>query len=455
MPTVETANGAVDLSEIGSAWSGDRLYEDYQDGKIFSVTWDLFEQNVDTMLDRDGKARALEQVLTLPLMAAPWSIVPADGDNGEAEFVRQALTRPANLGGMSTPIELVIAQMCSAVVYRRAFFEKVWKLDEDTGRVVFDKIAFRHARTCKLKRDPNDYSFQGFSQRFRRGDQYVDKTIKADKALVYIHGQHRDPLDGISALRTPYACFESKQKVRFLWFQFLENQTLPKALAHHNTQDPGEIQRFARKVATLKGGGVLGIGPDQKVEAYESNGQGAEIFQKAMEYLDHEMFASALAGFADLAGAAASGRGSFALSKDQSDFFLMSRAAVLNEMASTLTNFAIPDLVRYNLGRRAKPPSFSLGPITRADADKAFELWKEIATTATPHPAVPREFIDVLTEKVAEYLGVDVDKVRKAIDEQGQRASSPGGELRAGIDAAAALLEEAGVGPGAVPEGAA
>src|SRR3954466_8005865 len=112
--------------ELGSAWSDiDRVFGPYDNGKVFTPVWDLFERNIDRMLDLDGKARALEQVLTLPLTWAPYSVKPAEGDRGEAEFVKEWLFRPAEQGGMSTPLELVVAQMSSAVLYRRAFFELV------------------------------------------------------------------------------------------------------------------------------------------------------------------------------------------------------------------------------------------------------------------------------------------------------------------------------------------
>lgn len=451
MPTtVETRNGKLSLDEIGSAWDGNPLFSNFDQGHVFSVSWDLFEENIDRMLDRDGKARALEQVLTLPLRAADWSLVPDPGDTGEAEWVREQLTLPANNGGMSTPIDLVIAQMTSAVLYRRAFFEKVWKVTAE-GRVAYDKLAFRPAKVCRIRRDRATLSFQGFRERLptdhpnarKEGDGWV--TIKPDKAFVYIHGQHRNPLDGTSDLKTAYACFESKQKVRFLWFQFLENQVIPKALAQTRN---GNEAAFAKKVATLKGGGVLGISEGESVTAFESNGTGAEMFLKAIEYLDHEMFASCLAGFADLAGAAASGRGSFALSKDQSDFFLRSRQAVLSEMGAALTSFAVADLVRWNFGIRGKVPTLRFGELTGSDVADALDLFKTVATSATPSPAVPQEFIGMLVERVAEYLGMDVDRVAKAIGDRAAQASSPGGALRQGVDAAVGLLQEAGITPG-------
>ena len=40
------------------------------------------------MLTRNGMAAALEQVLTLPIRGAPYTIEPAKGDKGEARVRR-------------------------------------------------------------------------------------------------------------------------------------------------------------------------------------------------------------------------------------------------------------------------------------------------------------------------------------------------------------------------------
>jgi hypothetical protein len=220
----------------------------------------------------------------------------------------------------------------------------------------------------------------------------------------------------------------------------------PKAIAKTRN---GNEQAFAQKVATLKGGGVVGISEEESVDTFQSDGSGAAVFQAAMEYLDHEMFASCLAGFADLAGAAASGRGSFALSKDQSDFFLRSRQAVLGEMAAAFTNFVIADLVRWNFGIRAKAPQFKFGDLTDTfDPSVAIDLFKGLATSPTPSPFVPREFIDMLVEQVAKLLQMDPDKIRSAIEQaQTQAPQTPTDQLQAGIARAAQLVQDAGVTP--------
>lgn len=446
-PRVKITQGPPE-GEIGSAYSGERMFVTFDDGKVFE-TKDLRETDFEYMLDHDGKAKTMEQVLTLPLMSADYSIEPGPDDSGEAEFVREELERPANAGGMTTPIDLVIGQMTSAVTLRRAYFEKVFQVVD--GRVTFKKIAFRPARTCSLLRDRDDYSFQGFRQRFRKGDGFETKDIPPQKALVYIHGQHRDPLYGISSLRTAYSIFESKQKIRFLWYSFLEGQTIPKAIAKHHTDDPDEQDEFAKQVASLKGGGVVGIGPDQSVEAFESSGKGADVFKQAMDYLSSEMVGSVLAGFTELPSAAASGRGSNALSESQVDFYKLSRLGVLTEMGAVLTSYAVADLVLWNRGVNASFPSFKFKPPAPEAMEQAFELLKTLAQAQQP-VAVPQEFIDMLTEKVAGYLGINVDQVRKAIEDRVDQApDTPVAKIQAGVDAATILVKQAQAANGSQP----
>lgn len=442
-------NGTVDLAERLSAPEGElgSAVDSYReflslDG-LNVLGQDFSARRLDEMLRRDGKARSIEQALTLPLRSAQWSIEATDGDRGEAEFIRAALTRSANADGMSTPLELVLGQATSACLYRRAFFEKVFKAED--GRVVYDKLALRPAATCKYLYDRRDGAFKGFSQYVGDDHPGADEmgriTIAPDRAWVFVYGQHRRPVEGVSDLETVYSLYEAKQKVRFLWFVFLENQTMPKAVVKDESGDQNAPGKLARKVATLKGGGVVGIGKDQTVEPYETSNAAADAFRDAIRFLDSEMSGSVLAGFTDLAGAAASGRGSFALSSDQSDLFLQSRQAALVELGASLTNFVIADLCRWNFGISAAVPQFKFGPLVPEHADKALEMLQSLA--GQERPLVPQEFIDMLIEKVASYLGLNADVVAKAIRaRQAQAPQSPVAQFAAGASAADRLVRE-------------
>jgi hypothetical protein len=428
--------------EQGSALDRDRLFLDYGDGRIFTP-YDVGSRQIDTMLKSDGKARSLEQALTLPLRSASFSIEPDKGDAGEAEWLNETLTRNANAGGMSTPLELVISQAVSACLYRRSFFEKVFKLD-DAARIVYDKVAFRPAGTCRLLFDENTGSFNGFSQRVPTDHPKADAdgrvTIKPQRAFVFVYGQHRRPIEGVSDLETVYGLFETKQKIKFLWASFLENQVMPKAIAS-DTSGNTEANKLARKVATLKGGGVVGInGETQKVEAFETSIAAAQAFADAIRFLDGEMSASVLAGFLDLASAASLGRGSYALSESQSDFFLQSRQAVLTELAAAIENYLIADLIKWNFGPSAVVPRFKFGSLRAGDLQTSVALLQAIAGSA--QTMIPREFIDELTVSVAGALNLNVDKVSAAIrDAQAQAPQNPLGQVQAGVDVATQLLQ--------------
>lgn len=439
-PTTKIIRSGPPQGEIGSAAAYDRIFSRYEDGKVFSVR-EVREQDFEEMMRLDGKARTLEQVLTLPLRSGEWSIEPGEGDSGQAEWVREALTRPANAGGMTTPLELVIGQMTSAVVYRRAYFEKVFGLRD--GRIVYDKLAWRPQSSCWLLRDSDTYAFRGIKQRFRRGNDTVEKVIPPEKAFVYLHGQHRDPLNGISDLDTAFQIFESKQKIRFLWYSFLENQTIPKGVASHSNSDENEQQALAEKVASLKGGGVIAIGPDQSVDSFESDGSGASTFRDAMSYLDAEMAGSVLAGFTNLTDSDRTG--SYALSKDGSNFFLRAEQAKLDEMAAALTSWVIADLIRWNYGFGASVPVLKFKPLAKEATDEALEMLKHLSTQRVLNPAIPAEFIELLVEKVADLLGIDRAKVADAIGKRAEAQANPVAKLNAGLDAAAQLVQSAGV----------
>lgn len=444
-----SSNGTVPVipasgvqAEQGSAVDRDRIFTYFEDGRVFSP-YDVGPRHIDTMLKQDGKARAIEQALTLPLRSATWDITPADGDRGEAEWLNQELTRNANAGGMSTPFEMVIAQAVSACLYRRAFFEKVFKLNED-GRIVYDKIAFRPPGTCRLLIDDVNGSFNGFKQRVPMDSPNADEegmvTIKPQRAFVFVNGQHRRPIEGVSDLETAYAIFETKQKIKWLWANFLENQVMPKAIAKDSAGNT-EANKLARKVATLKGGGVVGINSStQDVVPFETSISAAQAFADAIRFLDSEMFASTLSGFLELASAASLGRGSYALSESQSDFFLQSRQAVLVELAAAIENFLISDLIRWNFGPQAAVPRFKFGSLRAGDLQTMVTLLQAISSQV--QSVVPAEFTDELTVSVAGLLNLNVDKVQKAIKErQAQAPQNPLGQLQSGVDAATQLVQ--------------
>ena len=420
------------------------------------------------MLTRDGQAAAIEAVLTLPIRQASRAIEAGKDDNGEAEFCRSVLMTPATGGGMKTPLQDVIGQVTSAQTYKKAFFEKVWDVRDTDGKIVYEKLAFRPTATCELKRNAQTAAEDGFRQQVwlfggelttkrQKVPGYVD--IPRIRSFVYINGKHRNPLVGTSELDLTFWCYTTKLKLIFLWLQFLEQQSLPKVVVYG--QDQREASAKADDIASMRASGVVGFQrppPGMKTfEILSSDGKGASQFNDALSFLETWQTSSVLAGFMGLSSLASLGRGSLALSQDQSAFFLKSRQAVTAEMETALTHDVLAPLVTLNFGPGASYPSFKFGALTDESDSALVTLFQ--AMSVAPALQVPTGILDIITMRLATYLDLDVSAVEQIVQQgakdraaQATATAPPGvppkvaagiGSLAGGVNAATAIYNKA------------
>lgn len=399
------AKGVPVGAEQGSTIDPDRIFLGGDLNEVLGLTDDPTPAQLEQMIKHDGQARQLASALRLPVRSAAWSIEKGPNDSGEAQFVRDVLARPPYQGGMTTPFDQVLSQVAWAIVTRQAFFEKVWKRDE-RGRFVYHKLAWRPPATCAILADPRNGSFNGFVQRGIRDNRYFEKTFDPRKSFVYIHGNDISPLLGSTAFETAYRDHLQKLKVKYLYYSFLENVAYPKLKATYTGNEANGLKALVRKAAGLSRGAVVGLGEREDLDVLESQRTSNE-YQNALTYLDTQMSKSTLSTFLDLG--TTGDRGSYALSKDQSEFFLESLEAILTEVAASINHHLIPDLIFYNFGVNAAFPEFKFQPVNDQAKDVAIEVYKALAVAANPH--VGANFYAELTTKVSNILGLDSDKV--------------------------------------------
>jgi hypothetical protein len=457
-------------NELGSQFDlYERMFAFWSDGSVFDYgTWQA--RDLEEMLKKDGQAAAVEAVITLPIRQASFAIEPSKGDSGEAEFVNSVLTAPETSGGMKTPLHEVIGQTTSAQIYKRAHFEKVFSIRPEDSRIVYDKLAFRPPATCELKRNAQTGALEGFrQQRWNFGTPlsvtkqhgsmpgWVD--IPKIRTFIHINGRHRQPLSGTSELEVCYWCHCTKLKAVFLWLNFVEQQSLPKVIVYG--QDQREANAKADDIASMRSSGVAGFQrpPDgaKTFEVLESSGKGAGAFQDLLTFLETWQTASVLAGFTGLSSLASLGRGSLALSQDQSAFFLKSRQAIAQEMAQSFTHQVVAPLVVLNYGQGASFPTFRFGALTDESGAQLVSLFQ--AMSVAPSLQVPTGILDLITERMATVLDLDTDAVA-AIVQQGAKdreaqavaQAPPGmppksaaqlGNLAGGVNAAAKIAQAA------------
>ena len=401
--------------------------EDYPD-----IDW---TNKIDQML-KDGQASSIYMALTFPLRQANLTLIRPEGDTGQTEFCRDALWSPPESGGMETSITTVIGQQVHSIAARRAYHEKVYRRRAD-GKIVFKKIAHRPTASCKMIRDRQSgdllylKQFQDFDSPKPTDDEGFI-TIPPQRAVVHIHGQHRDPLYGHSDMGAVWWAYEMKMRVLQLWFTFLGGQSLPKVVAYG--RDPSEARQNAKNIASLKGSGVVGVtrpSPDEKVfdvlETHSTSTVG--LFHEAIRYLDSQMSSSVLAGWIDLpTWATSGGRGSYALSADQSQMFMASRYAAAKEISATWSSQILRDLVWLNWGPGAPIPRLKFEKINESQADRAMRLLEQLGSA--PQLQVPPEFVDMLIEQVSQYLDLPDDRVeamirRAALDWRQREVTAP------------------------------
>lgn len=369
------------------------------------------------MLDRDGRARSLEQCLVMPITGASYQI---DGQDQEiADWVDNALRASTLDGGMSTPMNDVIAQKAEALIFRTSFHEKVWKLTDD-NKVTYDKLAWRPPDTCELIRDKTQGDLMGFAQWVLGKTQQV--PILLPYADIFIHGARRDPNRGISDLTVTYHNYRIKEKLKYLWYTYCEVLSLPRQVILSDDEPNGK--KAANAIAGLKNAGVAGIPASwvKSIETISVAGNGTADFLDAIGYLDSDSALSLLAGFSELpsramgTGSSHGPLGSYALAESAQSFFVDMLESYAVEMNTQITNSVVADLVRYNFGTKAKIPTFTLD-LEEEQLSKSYDLMGRLLTSPTP-TNVPAAFVKELVLSVAKQLGMDVNAISKAIDAQ-------------------------------------
>jgi hypothetical protein len=395
--------------EVGSTLDTSRQYRDY-DGTVREMDSGPTVNDKKDMLRIDPQASQLNAALRLPVRRAKWDVIAGEGDNGEQEFIEWCLHASSRQGGMTTPIRDIISKMGNAIVYKVAPFEKVWKIADRgpyAGKVVLHKIGYRPPATVKMRTDHNG-SFAGFVQEIVKNGKSLKPTFDPRRSLVYIHGSDEEPILGTSPFDVVYNTWKQKLKVSFFFFAFLENVAFPRTIARVSNEDPDALQYLLDKTRRLSAQGIIGLYDEENIEAYESMRSSRE-YGEALEYLDWQMAKACLGQFLDLGTSGE--RGSYALSQDKINFFYELLDAILQDMANSLNEYVISDLVQYNFGKDAAFPKLKFRPVNDKAAAPIIDLYKTVIMSNAPNLTPP--FLLSLMSRVEEILDLEIDPLQE------------------------------------------
>ena len=403
---------------------------------------------ISVMLRTDGHFKALFRLLSLPFRQAKWSMVPDEDGEEEAQFIEDMLTRPPYQGGMTTSFDSTRALAARAFAQGFQVWEEVYTYAEmpgyDRPMLVLRKLAPRESRTIKFKADDHG-GFAGVTQRAsdkNGGMRTID--IPRDKVLFFTVDKEEHPFYGRSMFEPALYHFDKKHKLYYIAHIAAQITAVPGRVASQDGQG-GANELKAHEKAQLKqaladfGFNSAMLLP-KGITLTEFGKGGSEGLKGILELINHhniQASQSILAQFIDLGQQGGGGGGSYALSKDSSDIFLMASQALLDSWAETLNWHLIPKFIDWNFGTK-KYPRIQFEPLADNTKIALMEVFKTLATAAATQ--VTPEFIWELEQRAADMLGLEVDY--EAIQEEKDQLA----EQADVVTQALAMLEGEGLG---------
>jgi len=313
---------------------------------------DLGPETYIEMQKNDGEVQAIVRLFSLPIQSTPFHILPSPGDKGERDFIENVFTSPPYLGGMTTPLSFIIADMTRAVFEGFRLYEKVARIIEDgeyKGKVGWRKLAPRDARTIDLKADENG-GFKGAHQETTFGSRAISVDLPPEKCMLFTFQKEKHWLYGESILKTAFYHYDKKHRLYYIAHKKAEIEAMGlKILKINQTLTSTQKTEAEKVVDTIGINSRVTLPPGVELEI-ERGGGGYDPLP-LIEHHDLMMTRSALMqAMNQVKYAYPYGKGTAS-----SQFLILAIESIMKQMATTLNNFAIAPLIDWNFKSSAYP----------------------------------------------------------------------------------------------------
>ncbi len=352
----------------------------------------------DKMRRGDAKIKMGLAAVKTPIIAADWSIHPADPDNEEsvmhAKFIEHVLFKD-----MDKPFSKT--ECLSLCDFGFSMFEITHKpvIDhEEFGTYIgLKSLGWRSPRSILYWRlNPEDGSIDHVHQLIT-GDlqRYVD--IPGQFLLVASLEKEGDNYEGISLLRPAYGAWKRKNLDLKLKAIGNERNAVPTPTAEipDGKQNTVEYQNLIASLEnyTSHENSYFTYPAGWKIDFLHSTGWDPEKMRSSIEFENSEMIGAFMANFL-LLGSTQSG--SRAVSMDQSEFFLGSIQHVADEAVNPFNHKLIPELIKMKFGPQKAYPQLKITGIS----DKAgLELAQSLKLLAESQWIQPDDDSEVAIRK--------------------------------------------------------
>lgn len=396
-------------------------------------SWEVFRDDpvtvkqLTTMRRRDGQARALYRLLTMPLLASlkNCDVIPVDGVTGgdeEAKFCKDLLLAPPSMGGMTHTFSRFVKQMLLALFNGFSSWEMVYwqpKTGPNKGKYTLRKLDWRPSETLTFLLDGQG-EFNGFRQRTFFQGRTIDVKIPKETSLYYAHNEAERPFYGVSMFESAFYHWDKKEKLYFI--AHLAAQRAAVGLRVGTMVPNAAAQDKNNFIAALS---QLGLAQyivlptaDWTVQTLNETSSRFD-FLGLVNHHNSQMSKSVLAQWFDDSQGTAQGDSTLVdFGKQNDTTFFQMLEGVLEEMAEMISYHIFPRFVDWNFGTE-KYPQFKWGPLT-AEQKAAIQDTFDKLSVAGMQANVTPEFMLDLEQRMAAELGFDIDydKIKKEREKQ-------------------------------------
>jgi hypothetical protein len=403
-------------------------------------------ENLVEMRRKDGQARALFRLLTLPIRAAlqtaEW-VEPEDGDaEKETEFANLMFNTPPQNGGMTTPLTKILRNTLLALGDGYSVFEEVRHVPQTgplKGKITLRKLAYRDSRTIRFRVDDKG-GFDGVRQVTSLGGKAIDVIIPAEKCWYYAANEEENPYYGVSVFESAWQHYDIKRKLYYIAHLAAQFAAVPgRSGKVPKGFDLKELMQFKQSLADFAFNTAMTYPEGYEVEFH--NNTASFDFLKLIDHHNHMMSRSVLAGFLDSEDRPA--LVDIAKTDPQADMFVMAIEAIMHEIAESWTYHLMPKYIDWNFGT-GKYPEFKFGKMADSAKLAIQEIFKTVVNSSILN-CTP-EFVREMEMKLAEDLGLDIDY--KEIEKREEEAA-----IQAQEEAKAQAQQEADMQAQGIPPG--
>lgn len=382
------------------------------------------------MRRRDGQARALVRLFTLPILSAfadgEWIAPEENGDDmdEEVEFANLMWNLPPQAGGMTTSKMVFLKKQLQALTDGFSVFEEVRHVPEDgplAGKVSLRKLAYRDPRTVRFRVD-DEGGFDGIRQVATINAKTIDVKIPKEKVFYWTVFAEENPFYGISMFEAAYEHYQIKRKLYYIAHLAAQFAAVPGRIGEvPKGADPRHVQAFKQSLANFAFNTSMVTPPGYKVTPFNTNTN--FNFIQLIDHHNHMMSKSVLSSFLDSEQRATLievGR-----VDPNSDFFILALESLMDDIAEQWSMYLMPKYIDWNFGSK-KYPIFKFGQLSDAAKDSIAQLFQTVVTSSVLN-STP-EFVRELEKKLSTQFDLDIDydeieEQEKQIAEEEQNAA--------------------------------